>query len=61
MDSSLATTVWLRGGCTSWYLDRTRRNSTLWPFGVDRFRRTVSRVRTADYVMAPVRAPGRHP
>lgn len=52
MDSSLATTVWLRGGCTSWYLDRTGRNSTLWPFGVDRFRRTVSPVRAADYVFA---------
>lgn len=58
MDSSLATTVWLRGGCTSWYLDRTGRNSTLWPFGVDRFRRTVSRVRAGDYVLAPARASG---
>lgn len=54
MDTSLATTVWLRGGCTSWYLDRTGRNSTLWPFGVDRFRRTVSRVRAADYVITPM-------
>ncbi len=56
MDASLATTVWLRGGCTSWYLDRTGRNSTLWPFGVDRFRRTVTRVRAADYVIDPPRA-----
>jgi cation diffusion facilitator CzcD-associated flavoprotein CzcO len=56
MDSSLATTVWLRGGCTSWYLDRTGRNSTLWPFGVDRFRRTVTRVREQDYVIEAARA-----
>jgi cation diffusion facilitator CzcD-associated flavoprotein CzcO len=49
MDESLATTVWNRGGCSSWYLDRTGRNSTLWPFGVGRFRRTVGRVRAEDY------------
>jgi cation diffusion facilitator CzcD-associated flavoprotein CzcO len=49
MDKSLATTVWNRGGCSSWYLDRTGRNSTLWPFGVGKFRRTVSRVRANDY------------
>ena len=24
-------TVWVAGGCKSWYLDRTGRNSTLWP------------------------------
>ena len=50
MDESLATTVWNSGGCHSWYLDRTGRNSTLWPFGVGRFRRTVTRVRPEAYV-----------
>lgn len=49
MDESLATTVWNSGGCHSWYLDRTGRNSTLWPFGVGRFRRTVGRVRPEAY------------
>ncbi len=49
MDASLATTVWNQGGCQSWYLDRTGRNSALWPFGVGRFRRTVERVRPEDY------------
>jgi len=49
IDESLATTVWNSGGCQSWYLDRTGRNSALWPFGVDRFRRTVERVRAEDY------------
>jgi hypothetical protein len=23
--------VWTDGGCNSWYLDRTGRNTTLWP------------------------------
>ena len=49
IDSRFARTVWLTGGCQSWYLDRTGRNSTLWPDGVRRFRRAVTRVRPADY------------
>lgn len=53
MDESHATTVWNRGGCSSWYLDRTGRNSALWPFGVGKFRRTVERVRLEDYVFMP--------
>lgn len=51
MDESLASTVWNTGGCDSWYIDRTGRNSVLWPFGVDRFRRTVRRVRAGDYAL----------
>lgn len=31
VDRRMAGTVWLRGGCRSWYLDATGRNSTLWP------------------------------
>jgi cation diffusion facilitator CzcD-associated flavoprotein CzcO len=53
IDESLATTVWNAGGCKSWYLDRTGRNSALWPFGVDRFRRTVTRVVANDYTAVP--------
>ena len=53
VDRANATTVWNAGGCTSWYLDRTGRNSALWPYGVDRFRRTVGRVRHEDYALAP--------
>lgn len=52
MDESLAITVWNRGGCSSWYLDRTGRNSALWPFGVGKFRRTVGRVRANDYLFS---------
>lgn len=52
IDASHATTVWNAGGCRSWYLDRTGRNSTLWPYGVDRFRRMAGRVTADDYVMA---------
>ncbi|GAB3808421.1 hypothetical protein GCM10027605_40900 [Micromonospora zhanjiangensis] len=31
IDRKMAGTVWSRGGCRSWYLDATGRNSTLWP------------------------------
>jgi cation diffusion facilitator CzcD-associated flavoprotein CzcO len=42
-------TVWIAGGCASWYLDSTGRNSTLWPDFSWRFRRRVARLRPADY------------
>ncbi len=50
VDDGHATAVWMRGGCSSWYLDRTGRNSALWPFGVGRFRRTVRRIRVEEYL-----------
>lgn len=31
IDRRMARTVWIRGGCRSWYLDASGRNSTLWP------------------------------
>jgi len=31
IDRRMRRTVWIRGGCRSWYLDSTGRNSTLWP------------------------------
>jgi cation diffusion facilitator CzcD-associated flavoprotein CzcO len=49
IDERLATTTWNTGGCASWYLDRTGRNSALWPDGVGRFRRLVSHVHASDY------------
>jgi cation diffusion facilitator CzcD-associated flavoprotein CzcO len=52
LDARLARTTWNRGGCQSWYLDRTGRNSTLWPDGVGRFVRTVSHVIADDYLFA---------
>ena len=27
----MAGTVWSRGGCRSWYIDATGRNSAIWP------------------------------
>ncbi len=45
-------TVWIAGGCRSWYLDSTGRNSTIWPDFSWRFRRRVARLNTDEYVLS---------
>lgn len=51
VDKSMRGTVWTSGGCLSWYLDTTGRNSTLWPTPSWRFRRRVARFAPREYVM----------
>jgi hypothetical protein len=34
-------TVWDQGGCASWYLDDTGRNTTLWPWFTFRLRKAL--------------------
>ncbi|GAA2747855.1 MULTISPECIES: flavin-containing monooxygenase [Kitasatospora] len=54
-------TVWTTGGCQSWYLDRSGKNTTLWPASTSAFRRATRRVDLAEYELikrtAPVAAP----
>lgn len=50
VDRKMAGTVWSTGGCKSWYLDSTGRNSTLWPGFATTFRLRLNRFRPADYV-----------
>ena len=57
VDRRMRGTVWLSGGCSSWYLDRTGRNSTLWPDSSWRYYRRASRFAAADYMRAPAAAP----
>jgi cation diffusion facilitator CzcD-associated flavoprotein CzcO len=49
VDRRMEGTVWNTGGCRSWYLDRTGRNSALWPDFTWRFRRRVARLDPAEY------------
>ncbi|MFF1460089.1 flavin-containing monooxygenase [Streptomyces sp. NPDC058330] len=42
-------TVWNTGGCTSWYLDSTGRNTTVWPGTTAEFRRATRAVDLAEY------------
>ncbi|HEX8392975.1 MAG TPA: NAD(P)/FAD-dependent oxidoreductase [Longimicrobium sp.] len=51
VDRRMRGTVWTHGGCASWYLDETGRNSTLWPDFTWRFRRRLSRFDPSEYRM----------
>jgi cation diffusion facilitator CzcD-associated flavoprotein CzcO len=51
VDRRMKGTVWTAGGCRSWYLDRTGRNSTLWPGFTLPFRRRLRTLRADDYVL----------
>jgi cation diffusion facilitator CzcD-associated flavoprotein CzcO len=46
-------TVWLAGGCASWYLDAHGHNTTLWPDFTFRFRKLLSRLDRENYVGTP--------
>jgi hypothetical protein len=46
-----AGTVWTAGGCNSWYLDRTGRNSTLWPWSTWTYMRRAKFERD-DYLLS---------
>ena len=46
-------TVWLAGGCSSWYLDRHGHNTTVWPDFTFRFRRLTRRLDRQGYVGTP--------
>ena len=50
-------TVWLAGGCGSWYLDRHGHNTTLWPDFTFRFRRLTRRLDRENYVGTPAGSP----
>lgn len=51
LQSSLKSTVWNSGGCTSYFLDKNGRNSTNWPWTTFYMRRRLSRFRLRDYVV----------
>lgn len=45
-------TVWMVGGCSSWYLDRHRRNTTLWPDFTWKYRVRMRRFDAENYTFA---------
>jgi hypothetical protein len=48
-------TVWLEGGCSSWYLDANGLNTSLWPDFSFRFAREMRRFDPAELVCSRVR------
>ena len=53
VDTRMSGTVWARGGCASWYIDATGRNSTLWPGATFMFRRRVAYFEPSEYRAIP--------
>jgi cation diffusion facilitator CzcD-associated flavoprotein CzcO len=56
IDRRMANTVWMRGGCSSWYLDENGRNSTLWPGQTFAFARALRRFDAEAYAATPAGA-----
>lgn len=54
-------TVWLRGGCSSWYLDAHGRNTTLWPGSSLGFRRALRGIDDREFRFEPPREPAPAP
>ncbi|MGW0173482.1 flavin-containing monooxygenase [Rhodococcus sp. NPDC003322] len=46
---ALGSTVWNRGGCKSWYMDRRGRNSVMWPTFTWRYRAQMLRFDAENY------------
>ena len=62
LDRDTDGSVWTAGGCLSWYVDDTGRNSTLWPGSVRAYQRRLARFEIGDYdTELPRRLPEREP
>jgi cation diffusion facilitator CzcD-associated flavoprotein CzcO len=53
LQERLRGTVWDQGGCASWYLDDTGRNTTLWPWFTFRLRKALSAFDAGAYAKTP--------
>jgi cation diffusion facilitator CzcD-associated flavoprotein CzcO len=51
VDRAMQGSVWTAGGCASWYLDATGRNSTLWPGFTWQFGRRLRRFEPGEFVL----------
>ncbi|MFI5539083.1 flavin-containing monooxygenase [Nocardia sp. NPDC051900] len=56
LQAKLAGSVWLTGGCSSWYLDKHGNNTTLWPDFTFEFRRLTKTFDVAAYDISISRA-----
>lgn len=57
LQQQMKRTVWLKGGCNSWYLDEEGVNRTLYPGPSSSFWRSLRRVRQAEYELTPAPTP----
>ncbi|MDQ2728683.1 MAG: NAD(P)/FAD-dependent oxidoreductase [Actinomycetota bacterium] len=56
IQEEMSGTVWIQGGCTSWYLDRGR-NTTLWPGYASQFRKATRQFDAAAYDLRRSKVP----
>jgi cation diffusion facilitator CzcD-associated flavoprotein CzcO len=56
LQQRMRSTVWMTGGCVSWYLNSAGGNPTLWPGSVGRFRRATRHLDLAEYTVLPAGA-----
>jgi cation diffusion facilitator CzcD-associated flavoprotein CzcO len=49
VDRETEGSVWTAGGCSSWYVDATGRNSTLWPGSVRAYQRRLAHFEPRDW------------
>ncbi len=62
VDRGTEGSVWTAGGCLSWYVDATGRNSTLWPGSVRAYQRRLAQFEIGDYdAQLPRHLPEREP
>ncbi|MFN8113274.1 MAG: NAD(P)/FAD-dependent oxidoreductase [Solirubrobacterales bacterium] len=59
LDRKMEDTVWLQGGCASWYLDSQGRNSTLWPDWTAAHARATEHFDLTEYEVERVGEPER--
>ena len=50
IDGGLAGSVWNAGGCSSWYIDASGRNSVMWPGYTSEYRKLMSHFDPDDHV-----------
>ena len=55
VDAKTKRTVWISGGCKSWYLDERGRNSALWPGFTFTFTKRMKRFVPSEFVLVPRR------
>jgi glycine/D-amino acid oxidase-like deaminating enzyme len=57
----MASSVWVTGGCQSWYLSAPGRNPTVWPGSTLAFRRATRRLDPAEYEIRAAGTAGSRP
>lgn len=51
VQAALQDSVWNKGGCSSYFIDRNGRNSTAWPWTTLEMRRQLSRFKLEEYIL----------